>query len=71
MIHRGFFRCAMAVFWHFFVLRHRCRRQDVDLWESHTQLGMETRLGPFLFLYHKHTRNAPEGLDPHKRLDKN
>ncbi|RKI94263.1 hypothetical protein D7V94_01550 [Parablautia intestinalis] len=34
---RGFFRCGMAVFWHFFVFRQRCRRQEVDLWESHTQ----------------------------------
>lgn len=59
----------MAVFWHFFCFRRMCRtvRDKNRFVDHHTQYGMETLKRPFLFYCQK----CPQGLYPHKRLDKN
>ena len=65
----------MAVFWHFFCFYGMCitagsRNRFVD---HHTQYGMETLRGPFLFFVRSFAVSVPEmpmRACPHKRLDK-
>lgn len=41
---------SMAVFWHFFCFCRICKDAGNRFVDRHTQYGMETLTGPFLFL---------------------
>ena len=44
---------SMAVFWHFFCFRRMCKDAGNRFVDCHTQYGMETLMGPFLFYCQK------------------